>query len=249
MQDFEPTQRTHDRTILGVSIRDLDRNQAIASIDQALAERKSVNVCFANAQALNVACSNERFRSALRRSLVLNDGLGMDIASRIKFGRPFRENLNGTDFVPDFIERTQHELRIFLVGTTDAIVERAAKRFRLLYPRHAIVGWRNGFFLGPQDVEQTCSDIRTARANCVLVGMGNPLQELWIDENGPKTGATLFLAVGALFDFQAGSIRRAPVWVRKLRCEWVFRLLQEPLRLADRYLIGNFVFLGRILRS
>jgi len=133
------------------------------------------------------------------------------------------------------------------VGTTDAIVERAAQAFRRSYSRHTIVGYRNGFFLGPQDIEQTCCDIRAARADCVLVGMGNPLQELWIDEHGHKTGASLFFAVGALLDFQAGSVRRAPTWVRNLRCEWTYRLLQEPDRLAHRYLIGNFVFLGRIL--
>jgi alpha-1,3-mannosyltransferase len=243
----EPTHETHDRTLLGVTIHDLGRDRAIARIDQALAQRSRLNVCFANAQALNVACGNDRFRSALRRFLVLNDGLGTDIASRIKFGRPFRENLNGTDFVPDFLEKTQYALRIFLVGTTDARVERAAEKLHLAYPRHTIVGWRNGFFLGPQDVEQTCYDIRVSRADCVLVGMGNPLQELWIDKHGDETGACLFFAVGALLDFQAGSVRRAPVWVRNLRCEWTYRLLQEPLRLAQRYLIGNFVFLGRVL--
>lgn len=101
--------------------------------------------------------------------------------------------------------------------------------------------------MGLQDIEQTCADIRAVRADCVLVAMGNPLQEIWIDEHGDKTGATLFFAVGALLDFQAGTVRRAPAWVRRLRCEWIFRLLQEPLRLAQRYLIGNFVFLGRVL--
>jgi len=247
MQDLEPVQETHNRRLLGVTVHDLGRDRAIATIDQALAQRRRLNVCFANAQALNIAYGNDRFHTALRRFLVLNDGLGADIASRIKFGRPFKENLNGTDFVPDFLERTQHELRIFLVGTTDARVERAAERLHHTYPRHKIVGWRSGFFLGPQDVEQTCCDIRISRADCVLVGMGNPRQELWIDEHGDETGACLLFAVGALLDFQAGSVRRAPIWVRRLRCEWTYRLLQEPLRLAQRYLIGNFVFLGRIL--
>jgi len=247
MQHHEQTDAVNERTILGVNIRDLDRNQAVALIDDALASGQRLNVCFANAQALNVACDNDRFHSALGRFLVLNDGLGADIASRIKFGKPFRDNLNGTDFVPDFLERTQHGLRIFIVGTTDEIVERAAQRLRVTYPRHRIVGWRNGFFLGPQDIEQTCCDIYAARADCVLVGMGNPLQELWIDEYGNDTGASLLIAVGALLDFQAGSVRRAPTWVRNLRCEWTYRLLQEPLRLARRYLVGNFVFLGRVL--
>lgn len=247
MQDLELGEEPQRRTILGVAIHDLGRDQAISSIDEALALGERIDVCFANAQTLNVACSNEHVRSALRHFLVLNDGLGTDIASRIKFGVPFQENLNGTDFVPGFLERTQHNLRIYLVGTTDEIVERAARKLRLNYPRHTIVGWRNGFFLGPQDVEQTCCDIRATRADCVLVGMGNPLQELWIDEHGDKTGARLLMAVGALLDFQAESVRRAPLWVRNLRCEWTYRLIQEPARLARRYLIGNFIFLGRIL--
>jgi alpha-1,3-mannosyltransferase len=240
-------QDTKARTILGVTIRVFNREQAIASIDQALASRERLNVCFANAQTLNIAYDNGRFRSSLQRFLVLNDGLGVDIASRIKFGRRFEENLNGTDFVPDFLAMTQHRLRVYLVGTTDAVIKRAAQGFRVRYPRHMMVGWRNGFFADLQDIEETCRDIRAARADCVLVGMGNPLQELWIDEHGEKTGAKLLVGVGALFDFQAGTVRRAPQWVRSLRCEWVYRLLQEPRRLARRYLIGNFLLLGWVL--
>lgn len=247
MEDLEPVRSEDHRTILGVTISDLGRDRAITSIDRALTEGERIHVCFANAHTLNVACANEHLHSALSRFLVLNDGIGTDIASRIKFGTPFRDNLNGTDFVPDFLERTQHRLRIYLVGTTSEIVEDAARKLSLNYPRHMIVGWRNGFFLGPQDVEQTCCDIRASRADCVLVGMGNPLQELWIDNHGDKTGARFLMAVGALFDFQAGQVSRAPGWVRYLRCEWIFRLLQEPTRLADRYLVGNFRFLGRVL--
>ena len=247
MQSPESVQAANARTILGVTIRDLGREQAIAMIDESLGRGERTSICFANAQALNVACGNAPFRAALHRFLVLSDGLGTDIASRIKFGKPFADNLNGTDFVPEYLKSTKHNLRIYLIGTTDTIIERAAQALRRAHSRHTIVGCRNGFFLGPQDIEQTCCDIRAARADCVLVGMGNPLQELWIDEHGDKTGANLFFAVGALLDFQAGTFRRAPAWVRRLRCEWIFRLLQEPLRLAQRYLIGNFVFLGRVL--
>jgi alpha-1,3-mannosyltransferase len=240
-------QDTKARTILGVTIRVFNREEAIARIDQALASAESLNVCFANAQTLNIAYDNDRFSSALQRFLVLNDGLGVDIVSRVKFGKPFMENLNGTDFVPDFLSKTQHRLRVYLVGTTDAAVKQAAHKFCACYPRHTIVGWRNGFFTGANDIDETCSKIRAARADCVLVGMGNPQQELWIDEHGHKTGAKVLLGVGALFDFEARVVRRAPLWVRALRCEWMYRLLQEPRRLARRYLIGNFIFLGRAL--
>jgi len=246
-RDFATVQDLHDRTILGVTICVFNREEAIANIDQALASRERLNVCFANAQTLNIAYGNDRFRSALQRFLVLNDGLGVDIASRVKFGRPFTENLNGTDFVPNFLAITQHRLRVYLVGTTDAVVEKAAQRFRARYPRHMIVGWRNGIFTDLPAIEDTCRNIRAARADCVVVGMGTPQQELWIDEHGHKTGVRLLFGVGALFDFEAGVVQRAPSWVRRLRCEWVYRLLQEPRRLARRYLIGNFLLLGRVL--
>jgi alpha-1,3-mannosyltransferase len=237
----------NSRTILGVMILDLGRDKAVSIIDDAFALGKRINVGFANAHALNLAYGNTRFRRALSRFLVLNDGLGTDIASRIKFGRPFIENLNGTDFVPDYLNRTKHRLRIYLIGTARGVVESAAYALSRSYPRHTIVGWRDGYFLGPHDIEQTCCDIRAASADCVLIGMGNPLQELWIDEHGHKTGANLFFAVGALLDFQAGAVQRAPSWIRRLRCEWTYRLLQEPSRLAYRYLVGNFIFLGRML--
>jgi alpha-1,3-mannosyltransferase len=236
-------QRTH----LGVTLQTLRREQAISTIDQAFASGQRLNVGFVNAHSLNIATGNERYRSVLERFFVLNDGLGINIASRLKYGKPFAANLNGTDFVPCFLARTRHRLRIYLVGTTDAVVDEAARKMRLRFPRHVIVGSRNGFFQGPEDIEETCRTILASNADGVLVGMGNPLQEFWISEHGAKTGARLLLGVGALLDFQAGVVSRAPDWVRRLHCEWAYRLAQEPRRLAHRYLVGNFVFLGRAL--
>ena len=247
MQEAVQTQPHEGRTILGVQVQNLGRDQAIALLDEIAARGGEARVSFANAQMLNAAYDNGRFRRALRRFIVLNDGLGTDIASRIKFGEPFTDNLNGTDFIPDFLRKTRQRLRIYLVGSTDSVAMRAAEVLRRTYPQHTIVGHRNGFFLGPHDVEQTTCNIQKSGATCVIAGMGAPLQELWIDEHGDQTGARLFFGVGALLDFQAGQVRRAPLWVRKARCEWVFRLAQEPQRLARRYLIGNFVFLGRVL--
>jgi alpha-1,3-mannosyltransferase len=81
----------------------------------------------------------------------------------------------------------------------------------------------------------------------LLVAMGNPLQEEWIARCSTKTGATICIGVGALFDFVSGRVERAPLWVRKLKCEWVFRLIQEPKRMWRRYLIGNLSFLWAML--
>ena len=236
-----------EREIFGVRIHSMSRSRAVSKIDRAFTAGQQLNVSFANAHTLNLASTDDRFRAALHNFFVLNDGLGVDIASRYKYGRPFAANLNGTDFIPDFLESTRHRLRIYLVGTSDSAVTKAAERLRVRYRRHIVVGQRNGFFAGPEDIEETCRNIQAARADCVLVGMGNPKQELWIEEFGGKTGARLLFGVGALFDFEAGSVRRAPKWIRGLRCEWLYRLLQEPNRLARRYVVGNFGFLFKVL--
>jgi alpha-1,3-mannosyltransferase len=247
VREYERLLGWREREIFGVRMRPMGQRRAVAEVDRAFAAGQQLKVSFANAHTLNLASANDRFRAALKGFLVLNDGLGVDIASRYKFGRPFTANLNGTDFIPHFLAHTRHRLRIFLVGTSDAAVTLAAQRLRARYPRHTVVGQRNGFFAGPDDIEETCRGIRAARTDCVLVGMGNPLQELWIDEYGKKTGAKVLFAVGALFDFEAGNVGRAPAWIRRLRCEWVYRLLQEPRRLAHRYMVGNVLFLSKVL--
>lgn len=89
--------------------------------------------------------------------------------------------------------------------------------------------------------------IKARKPDIVLVGMGNPLQELWLAQNLKATGTRLGFAVGALFDFMTGDARRAPDWVRHLRVEWLHRLFHEPIRLARRYLVGIPLFILRIL--
>jgi exopolysaccharide biosynthesis WecB/TagA/CpsF family protein len=91
--------------------------------------------------------------------------------------------------------------------------------------------------------------VRAARPDVLLVALGNPLQECWIDANLAQLDARVAIGVGALFDYLAGRVVRAPRWVRALRGEWLFRLLVEPRRLWRRYVLGNPQFLWRVLRA
>jgi alpha-1,3-mannosyltransferase len=248
-QEYEDVLGCRRRSILGVSIAAMKRSQAVRALDQALSRGERLWVTFANAHTLNIATRRPAVRSALQKFLVLNDGVGVDIASRIKYGRPFAENLNGTDFIPHYLSSTRRSLRVYLVGAREDAVRPAARQFARRWPKHNLVGWRNGFFHSRREIEETCARIRDVRADVVLVGLGNPKQELWIDAHGTATGAPLVVGVGALFDFMSGRVPRAPKWVRQLRCEWMHRLALEPRRLAGRYLAGNLMFIGRVLRS
>jgi len=223
-------------------------NDAVRLIDAHYERGERVAVAFANAHTLNVAARRPDFRKALQNALVLNDGIGVDIASRILYGSSFPENLNGTDFGPNYLRHTKHRFRIFLLGATPGTAECAARRLSALCPQHQIVGCHHGHF-DADNVSEIVDLIRGAEANVILVAMGNPRQELFIDDHLAATGCLLGIGVGALFDFLAGNIPRAMLWVRRWRLEWVYRLIQEPRRLAGRYLVGIPLFLMRILQQ
>jgi alpha-1,3-mannosyltransferase len=234
------------RTVLDVPVQVRTFDGAISLIDARYERREGAAVAFANAHTLNVAAENPAFRLALQNALVFNDGIGVDLAGRILFRSPFPENLNGTDFVPNYLRRTKHRYRIFLLGAKPGIAERAAHRLSVVCPRHKVVGCRNGHF--DRDQASEIADlIRCSKADLLLVAMGNPKQELFIQNHLAATGCALGIGVGALFDFLAGDVPRAPLWVQRWRLEWIYRLLQEPRRLAVRYLVGNPLFLMRVL--
>jgi len=236
------------RSILDVPVRVENASATVASLDACVERGDRAIVAFANAHTLNVAATNEKFRNVLRRCVVLNDGVGVDIASRILYGSRFPENLNGTDFIPRYLRETTHQFRIFLLGSKLGIAERAGARLSELCPEHRIAGCYPGYF-APEQSAAIADAIRGAGADLLLVGMGNPHQELWLDSYMARTKCRLAFSVGALFDFLAGEMPRASPWIRAARLEWVYRLSLEPRRLAWRYVIGNPLFLLRVARQ
>jgi alpha-1,3-mannosyltransferase len=235
------------RTILDVPVFVGSRSAAVERIDAEYRGLKPAIVAFANANALNIASNNCKFRDVLKRSVVLNDGFGVDAASRILFEARFPQNLNGTDFTPYYFLHTKHAYRIFFLGGSSGVAERAAaKLMAICGGRHRIAGCQNGYSRSG-DAMAITAKILASGADVVLVAMGNPLQEIWLAEHLAATGCRLGFGVGALFDFLSGDVTRAPHWVRAARLEWVYRLLREPSRLWRRYILGNPLFLMRVL--
>ena len=235
------------RTILDIPVFVGTRSAAVDRIDAEYQAGKPAMVAFANANALNIATNDGAFRDVLKRSLVLNDGIGVDAASQILFERRFPQNLNGTDFTPYYFQHTRHSYRIFFLGGSSGVAERAAaKLIAMCGGRHRIAGCQNGYSRAGDAIGITAK-ILGSGADVVLVAMGNPLQEIWLAGHLKATGCRLGFGVGALFDFLSGDVARAPRWVRAARLEWAYRLAQEPSRLWRRYVLGNPLFLMRVL--
>jgi len=234
------------RAILGVPIFVRSGPQAIELLDRQFTAGPATVVAFANKHSLNIAFENEYVRSIMRQAIVLNDGIGVDIASLVLFGKPFPQNLNGTDFVPYYLQNTRHRLRIFLLGGVPGVAARAGYLLSKRFPQHQVVGHYHGYF-SSGDHDAILTAIKQAGADVILVGMGNPKQEIWLAENLEAIGARLGFGVGALFTFMTGEIRRAPAWMRYARIEWMHRMAQEPWRLSRRYLLGIPLFFFRIV--
>ena len=233
-------------SIHGIRLVNLAMDEALAAIEAALAAHQPTRISFVNADCVNIAASNASYREALAGTdWVFIDGIGMRIAGKI-MDQPVRDNVNGTDLFPRLCESlAQQGKRLFLYGAQPGVAAAAAEWAQARYPGLLICGTQDGYH--PAHAEpKIAAGIRASGADVVLVALGAPQQETWIARNMAATGATVALGVGGLFDYYSGRIPRAPVWMRRLGLEWLFRLIQEPRRLWRRYVVGNAVFLGRI---
>lgn len=236
------------RDILGISVSVATTQQALQFLDGRLQIKAPTEVSFLNANGSNLAAADPLLASALRRHVIFNDGIGVDIASRVLHGSAFPENLNGTDFMPYFLRNTRHVLRIFILGGHAEVIQRVFDEFRRLAPQHQYVGSHHGFFR-TNEIPAIVDLIKRAQTDVLLVALGTPLQELWLADHFSATQCRLAFCVGGLLDFVSGAKPRAPVWLRRMRLEWIFRLMLEPRRMWRRYLLGNVRFLGRVARA
>jgi N-acetylglucosaminyldiphosphoundecaprenol N-acetyl-beta-D-mannosaminyltransferase len=113
------------------------------------------------------------------------------------------------------------------------------------YPGLRIAGARDGYFKSHEE-QSVVDDINSSGARILLVAFGAPRQELWLKRWRSELEPPVGMGVGGLFDFYSGRMPRAPVWMREMGLEWVFRLMQEPGRMWRRYVIGNPLFLYRV---
>jgi exopolysaccharide biosynthesis WecB/TagA/CpsF family protein len=207
----------------------------------------STRVAFLNAHCANVSVRSSTYREALKTAhAVLADGSGIALALRLK-GEKLAANLNGTDLIPALCRRlAESGHSIFLLGGRPGVAEGAALALLRNAPGLKVAGTADGYF----DVAAEPDVIRAINesgASVVLVAMGVPAQDIWLQRNAARLQAPLTFGVGGLFDFLSGRIPRAPAWLRQAGLEWTYRLYQEPARMWRRYLLGNPEFVAHAI--
>jgi N-acetylglucosaminyldiphosphoundecaprenol N-acetyl-beta-D-mannosaminyltransferase len=224
---------------------------AMLSVQEALdyifeEDQASRLVYFAHPHALNISLVDAEQRACLSDAdAVFADGIGVRIASRL-LGGSLPSNLNGTDMFPLLCRRAAEVGRpVVLIGAKTEIVEECARRTRQAHAGLQIPVVSDGY-LDEEKSEALITSIVKLKNPLVLVGMGSPIQEKWTRRYLSGVPGVTALTVGGLFDFYSGRIPRAPTAWRELGLEWLYRLGQEPKRMARRYLLGNPFFLFMI---
>lgn len=170
-------------------------------------------------------------------------------------GRPLPEAIPGSSFFPAFYEyhKDDENCKIFLLGAMDGVAQKAMDNINRKMGKRMVVGAYSpsyGFENKQDENEMIHRLINESGANVVLVGVGCPKQEKWIDAHKAKMPKVdIWLALGATIDFEAGNIKRAPKIWRTLYMEWFYRFLQEPRRMYKRYFVDDPKFFWYLLKQ
>lgn len=237
----------HPLILAGIPIRRLTTAEAIDAV-LAMPQGEPTSVAWVYANCINIARDNPDYATALRaHAFVFNDGAGIELAAKLA-GAPVRDNLVGTDWIPAFLtacaQRDDAPKRVFLLGSTAPVVADAAELIASRWPALECVGYLDGYFDDPTPVLR---QIHSSRPELLVVAMGVPRQELFVHTHREAlraAGVRVTLAGGAVLDYMTGHVARAPKGWRRLRLEWVWRLLREPRRLFRRYVFGTLRYLA-----
>lgn len=245
--------RSHFEDILGFPVTTFEREECINQICKWIeSDAKGHYLVCSNPHSFEIAHTDRLFRAAIREAdIVVPDGVGILIASRILGGR-ITERITGSDIFRELssILNQKGGHRYFFLGSTEKNLARLQDKMQKDFPNIEIAGMYSPSFkseFSPDENSAMVEIIKHAKPDMLWVGMTAPKQEKWIYQHKDKLNVSFIGAVGAVFDFYSGTVRRPYPWFLEHGLEWLPRLMQEPRRLWNRMFVSAPLFLMRVL--
>jgi N-acetylglucosaminyldiphosphoundecaprenol N-acetyl-beta-D-mannosaminyltransferase len=206
-----------------------------------------------NPHSVEMAEQDPEFRQALTAAdLLVPDGVGIVLASRLLRGG-IRSRVTGSDIFLSMNGRlAERGGRVFFLGSTPHVLKRIAERMAQEYPTITVAGIYPPSFntrFSAAESAAMIAAVNASKSDVVWVGMTAPKQEKWIHQHKKQIDAGFIGAIGAVFDFYVGTVRRSSPQFQSLGLEWLPRLLREPKRLWSRNFISNPRFVARVVRA
>jgi N-acetylglucosaminyldiphosphoundecaprenol N-acetyl-beta-D-mannosaminyltransferase len=237
--------------ILGVPVMATTWVELREEVMRRIAAHVQTTVMYANIHVVNTAQNVPELRAALADAdLLYCDGEGIRLAAAV-LGHDLPERITGAEFIYDLARRLGEAQRsIYWIGGAPGVTQQALDVLASQNPSLRVAGAQHGFFAkhGPES-DAVVAQINAAAPDLLIVGMGTPIQELWVREHRARIHAPVIWCIGATADFVTGVQTRGPALLTQHGFEWLARFAYEPRRMFRRYIIGNPLFAARLLRS
>jgi N-acetylglucosaminyldiphosphoundecaprenol N-acetyl-beta-D-mannosaminyltransferase len=237
--------------ILGVYFSNLDEPELISFLDDRIGESIKTQVCFVPTNSILAARKSNYVMGVYNSAdVVMCDGVPVQWASRL-LRTPLKQRLTGFDFFPHFIQHcAQKNYSVFFLGAREGVAKQLATFYQSRYPGIRVAGFYTPPFAASFSKEQNAimlSAINAAKPDVLFVSLTAPKQDIWIHQQLEHLNVKLAIGVGAAFDSEAGSLKRAPILMQKMGLEWFYRFLQEPGRMFRRYFIEAPIFVPLVM--
>ena len=233
--------------ILGVNLTVTDYNGVIDAICHAVETNNQIRLNFANVHVVMSSQNNQELMDALNHPEALSQPDGMPLVWAMKtYGKKFKDRVYGPDTFELCMKKSgELGLKHFFYGSTEKTLNLLQNNLLEKFSGLIISGLYSPPFrpLNKEEEIDVIRKINESGANIVWVGLGAPKQEIWVDKIAKKLSAPVIVAIGAAFDFHAGTVKQAPDWMQNHGLEWLYRLIQEPRRLWFRYLYYNPLYI------
>lgn len=228
---------------MNTEIDNLTMDETLQAVEQLIKENRSAYVVTPNVDHIVQLETNKELQDVYANaSLILTDGKPLLWIARW-YGTPIKEKISGSDLFPLLCKMAAEKgYKMFFLGAAEGVAAKAAENLKSRFKGLQVVGTYSpsfGFENKPDEMDKIKQMIQEAKPDILIVGLGCPKQEKFMYHHCKELDVPISFGLGASFDFEAGNIRRAPKWMANHGLEWLFRITQDPKRMAKRYLIDD----------
>lgn len=236
--------------LFNIHIDAITIHETLQMAEQAIEEKKQIHHTVVNAgKIVQMQIDKELEKSVVEADIINADGQAVVWAANF-LGQKLPERVSGIDLMEKLVKKShENKYKCFFFGAKEEVVTELVDIYKKQYSDEIIADYRNGYFEKNQE-EEIANQIAASRANMLFVAITSPKKEIFLNTYKKQLqNINFIMGVGGSFDVIVGKIKRAPIWMQNIGLEWLFRFLQEPIRMWKRYTIGNIKFILLVIKE